>query len=131
MAIAAALFSGKLARRFGIKQIFLVGLAANIVSMALLFFSQYLTGQPLSAYVVLLAATTALGVGFGLTTSVLNTFSAAFFPQKVDSAVLILNALLGVGTALAPLFIAVFVGLGIWWGFANPCRRFANLPAII
>ena len=29
---------------------------------------------------------------------------------------LILNALLGVGTALAPVLVAIFVGLGIWWG---------------
>ena len=27
-----------------------------------------------------------------------------------------LNALLGLGTALAPVFVAVFVGLGFWWG---------------
>jgi fucose permease len=45
-----------------------------------------------------------------------NTFAAAFFPQKVDKAVLVLNALLGTGTALAPAFVALFVGLGIWWG---------------
>ena len=116
MAIAAALLSGTVARWFGIKRTYLAGLAANALSMALLFFSQYLTGEPWFAYIVLLAATTTLGIGFGLTTSVLNTFAAAFFPRKVDSAVLILNALLGVGTALAPVFIAVFVGLGIWWG---------------
>ena len=30
--------------------------------------------------------------------------------------VLTLNALLGLGTALAPVFVAVFVGLGFWWG---------------
>lgn len=29
---------------------------------------------------------------------------------------LVLNALLGLGTALAPVFVAVFVGLGFWWG---------------
>ena len=29
---------------------------------------------------------------------------------------LVLNALLGLGTALAPLFVALFVGLGFWWG---------------
>ena len=28
----------------------------------------------------------------------------------------LLNALLGLGTALAPVFVAIFVGLGIWWG---------------
>jgi predicted MFS family arabinose efflux permease len=34
----------------------------------------------------------------------------------VDSAVLTLNALLGLGTVAAPVFVAVFVGLGFWWG---------------
>ena len=29
---------------------------------------------------------------------------------------LTLNALLGLGTALAPAFVAIFVGLGFWWG---------------
>jgi predicted MFS family arabinose efflux permease len=28
----------------------------------------------------------------------------------------VLNALLGLGTALAPSFVAMFVGLGFWWG---------------
>ena len=46
----------------------------------------------------------------------INTFAAAFFPHNVDRAVLVLNALLGVGTALAPVFVAIFVGLRIWWG---------------
>jgi fucose permease len=45
-----------------------------------------------------------------------NTFASAFFPKKADRAVLVLNALLGLGTALAPAFIAIFVGVGIWWG---------------
>jgi fucose permease len=68
------------------------------------------------AYVVLLAATTFMGIGFGFTVPALNTFAAAFFPKKVDRAVLVLNALLGLGTALAPVFVALFVGFGIWWG---------------
>jgi fucose permease len=46
----------------------------------------------------------------------LNTLVEGFFPRSADGAVLLLNALLGVGTALAPLLIALFVGLGIWWG---------------
>ena len=57
-----------------------------------------------------------MGVGFGLTVPAINTLAAAFFPHNVDKAVLVLNALLGVGTALAPVFVAIFVGLGIWWG---------------
>jgi fucose permease len=65
---------------------------------------------------MLLVATGFLGVGFGLTVPALNTLTAAFHPQAVESSVLVLNALLGLGTALAPVFVAVFVGLGFWWG---------------
>jgi hypothetical protein len=46
----------------------------------------------------------------------LNTFTAEFHPGAVDRSVLVLNALLGLGTALAPVFVAIFVGLGAWVG---------------
>jgi fucose permease len=65
---------------------------------------------------LLLLATACLGVGFGFTVPSLNTFTAAFHPQGIDQSVLVLNALLGLGTALAPVFVAVFVGLGFWVG---------------
>src|SRR3954452_5482256 len=45
----------------------------------------------------------------------LNTYAEAFFPQRADGAVLALNALLGLGTALAPMLIEIVVGLGVWW----------------
>jgi fucose permease len=84
--------------------------------MAVLLLSQaVMTNRPL-AYGLLLLATASLGAGFGLTVPSLNTFAAAFFPAAIERAVLILNALLGLGTALAPVFAAVFVGLGIWRG---------------
>jgi fucose permease len=84
--------------------------------MALLFMSQFVMSNGRVAYGMLLLATASLGVGFGLTVPALNTLTAAFFPQKIDSAVLVLNALLGLGTVLAPVFVAVFIGLGLWWG---------------
>lgn len=84
--------------------------------MMLLVVSQFVAGTHALAYGILLAATAALGLGFGLTVPALNTLTAAFFPRKVDSAVLVLNALLGLGTALAPIFVALFVDLGTWWG---------------
>jgi fucose permease len=115
-AISASLLGAGLIRRLGIKRIYLLGLTANLVSMALLFLSQFVMSNGLMAYSMLLLATTSLGIGFGLTVPALNTFTAAFFPQKIDSAVLVLNALLGLGTVLAPVFVAVFIGLGVWWG---------------
>jgi fucose permease len=115
-AVAASLLGGRLTQRLSLKSVYLLGLLANIGAMALLLLSQFvMTNQPL-AYGLLLLATASLGVGFGLTVPALNTFVAAFFPQKVDRAVLSLNALLGLGTALAPVFVAIFLGLGWWWG---------------
>jgi len=116
MAILASLLGAGLTRRLGIKRIYLLGLAADLVSMALLLSSQFVMSNGLVAYSMLLLATTSLGIGFGLTVPALNTFTAAFFPKKIDSAVLVLNALLGLGTVLAPVFVAVFIGLGLWWG---------------
>ena len=115
-AIGSALLGAGLTRSFGAKRVYLLGLGANLLAMTLLFLSQFVMHTHILAFSVLLAATACMGVGFGFTVPAINTFAAGFFPQSVDKAVLWLNALLGLGTALAPVFIAIFVGLGIWWG---------------
>ena len=115
-AIMSALLGASMARSLGAKRIFALGLVANLLSMLLLVLSQVAIGHGSLAYLMLLLATTSLGLGFGLTVPALNTLAASFFPARVDSAVLILNALLGLGTALAPVFVALFTGLGFWWG---------------
>jgi len=115
-AIGASLLGGMLARRFSTKRVYLAGLLADLTSMVLLIVSQFFVSDHAIAYGLLLAATAFLGAGFGLTTPAINTLTAAFHPLAVDTSVLALNALLGLGTALAPVFIAVFVGLGFWWG---------------
>ena len=115
-AVASALVGAGWARRVGTRRVYLIGLAANLLAMSLLVVSSLFTSNEPVAYALLLLATTSLGIGFGFTVPALNTFTAAFNPTKVDSSVLVLNALLGLGTALAPLFVAVFVGLGFWWG---------------
>jgi MFS family permease len=116
MAILASLLGAGLTRHIGGKRVYLLGLSADLLAMMLLFASQFMTGNHALSYGFLLAATGSLGIGFGFAVPALNTFTAAFFPQKVDRAILTLNALLGLGTALAPIFASVFVGLGIWWG---------------
>jgi fucose permease len=115
MAVAAPLMGAGVGRRLGIKRVYLLGLVADLTAMGLLVASQFARGTEL-AYLLLLLATGSLGIGFGLTVPALNTYANAFFPLKADSALLILNALLGVGTTLAPVFVTLFVGLGIWWG---------------
>ena len=114
-AITAALLGATLGGRFGTKKVYVAGLFAGLVSMGLLLVSALFAGDA-GAYALLLLATASLGVGFGLTVPALNTLAAAFHPGAADRAILVLNALLGFGTVLAPVFVAVFVGLGFWWG---------------
>ena len=98
------------------KRVYLLGLVCSLVSMVLLMASTFVKTDQSAAYPLLLVATAFLGAGFGLTVPVLNTYSSVFHPASVDRSVLMLNALLGLGTALAPVFVAIFVGLGFWWG---------------
>lgn len=116
LAIASSISGPRLGRHLGAKTVFLCGLGANLASMALLIASQLIVGHHLLAYVALMIATSFMGLAFGLTVPVINTCAAAFFPESADRALLTLNTLLGLGTALAPVFVALFVGLGFWWG---------------
>jgi predicted MFS family arabinose efflux permease len=84
--------------------------------MVLLLVSTPMKTNQTAAYPLLLVATAFLGAGFGLTVPVVNTYTSVFNPNSVDRSVLTLNALLGLGTALAPVLVAIFVGLGFWWG---------------
>jgi MFS family permease len=116
MAVAAPLLGAGFVHRLGLKRVYQLGLLSNVAAMTLLVVSQFVRNPEPLAYGLLLLATASLGIGFGLTVPALNTYANVFFPQHVDSAVLVLNALLGMGTALAPLFVILFVGFGIWWG---------------
>jgi MFS transporter, FHS family, glucose/mannose:H+ symporter len=115
LAVLASGLAPKLARRWNLRRVLLAGIAGDIVSMALLALSRLLLGAPDMAFGVLLVATGALGLGFGATVMALNTYAEMFFPERADGAVLALNALLGLGTALAPVLVAIVVGMGVWW----------------
>jgi FHS family glucose/mannose:H+ symporter-like MFS transporter len=115
LAILTSAFAPRLARRWTLRRVLLAGLAGDVVSMVLLALSRLLLDTPDMAFGVLLFATGALGLGFGATVMALNTYAEAFFPNGADRAVLALNALLGLGTALAPVLVAIVVGLGAWW----------------
>ena len=115
MAILASSTAPKLARRWSLKRVLLLGLGADIAAMLLLAMSALVETKRGVAYGMLLGATAALGFGFGATLTALSTLAEELSPGREDRAVLTLNALLGTGTALAPALVAVFVGLGAWW----------------
>jgi MFS family permease len=114
--LGAGLLWPGLTRRAGQKALLLAGLLADLASMALLIVSWLVVHQHAAAFALLLGATACLGAGFGLSVPSLNTLTAALHPAAVDRSVLILNALLGLGTAVAPVFVAAFNGVGFWIG---------------
>jgi len=114
LAITAAALSPVWAKRWSLQRVLQAGLAANLLAMLLLVASQFVATSA-AAYPILLCATAALGFGFGSTVPALNTFAEHLDPARQDRSVLTLNALLGTGTALAPLLIALFLALGAWW----------------
>src|ERR1700728_1493229 len=106
--LGAGLLWPALSRRTSDKTLLLAGLLADLASMILLIASWLVVHQHAAAYMLLLGATACLGAGFGLSVPALNTLAAALHPAAVDKSVLVLNALLGLGTAIAPVFVAVF-----------------------
>lgn len=116
LSIAAATSNPTLCRSFSSKIVYLFGLLANLIAMLLLACSVTVIKDQTLAHSLLYVSTSFLGLGFGLTVPTLNAMMALLFPAQIDSKLLILNALLGVGTALAPVFIALFVAWGFWWG---------------
>lgn len=114
-AIAASFLGGRLSRWWGAKDLLLLGLMADAASMGVLLLSSLWIHESTVALPMLLMATALMGFGFGAVVPLLNTFIADFQPQRVDQSILMLNALLGLGTALAPALAALVVGPGIWW----------------
>jgi hypothetical protein len=92
----------KFAQHWNLKRALVAGVVANLVSMSLLAASKFPLTSPDAAFGLLLVATGALGLCFGATVLALNTYTESFFPGGSDRALLALNALLGVGAALAP-----------------------------
>src|SRR5262245_21873870 len=115
LAILASSLGPRLAHRWTLKRVLQTGLSADLLSMILLAGSRLAIGLPGLAYGTLLVATGSLGFGFGATLMALNTYAQELAPGCEDRSVLVLNALLGAGTALAPLFVAIFLGAGVWW----------------
>jgi MFS family permease len=114
-AITSSFLGGKAARRLGAKNVLMLGLGSDALAMAVLLLSSLVMHQSSLSMPLLLMATALMGFGFGGVVPLLNTYVAAFQPERIDQAVLTLNALLGLGTALAPALAALVVGPGIWW----------------
>ena len=132
-AIITSLLGARLAHRFSSEQVLLVGLAANVTAMVLLVITSGIRSDP-AAYPLLLIATAFLGAGFGLTVPVLNTCGCVPAGSRGQSCPCPRRTSRVGHCTLAPVFVAVFVGLGFWWGMpvlsTLLCSSCCCLPAL-
>jgi fucose permease len=111
----AALAGGALAKRLPLKRLLLAALLANASAQLALAASAGVAPQ--WTYLILLAATALLGLGFGLSSAPLNAFPVLLFPTRRDTAVVAVHTALGIGLAIGPLIAAPFLMHGSWWFF--------------
>ncbi|MCB0192017.1 MAG: MFS transporter [Anaerolineae bacterium] len=116
MAVVASSLTATLAGRYGMKWVIVIGMVLTALAMLLLVMSNFLIGVSNSAFICLLAATAAIGAGFGFTISALNAYAFDLFPGKEDSAVTAVHVMTGIGQVGAALILSLFMGLNIWWG---------------
>ena len=114
--IVTALLNAEFCKYFGANRTLAIGLGANFSSMALLTLSVLMMDSRELAYGMLMVATSCLGIGFGMVVPTINRIAEELWPKKSNEAVLTLNAILGVGTTLAPVLIALFSAMSFWWG---------------
>lgn len=128
LAVVGSIGGGSLARTLGLKPLLVLALIANVLSQLLLGASA--VGPPDTAFALVLLATGALGLAFGLNGAPLNGFPPALFPDRRDAAVVAMHTLLGLGLAVGPLVVAPFVASDLWMGFPLLLASLSLLVAI-
>jgi len=103
-AIIGAVAAGWVQHRLGMGRLFRLGLLSNLLALLLLVAAAHSNGS--LAYLLMLAESLLLGIGFGWTLAAINHYSAHFFCQSASTAVTLLNAVIGGATALSPLILS-------------------------
>ena len=111
-AVAGALAGGALARRIGMKTLLVGALLANAFSQLALAWSA--TQPPVAAYLVILAGTGAVGLGFGLLGAPVNGLPALLFPARREAALVAAHSAIGLGLTLGPVYASVLMAHKSW-----------------
>ncbi|RQP14107.1 MAG: MFS transporter [Chryseobacterium sp.] len=110
----AALATPFLVNHFGPKTILIIGSALMISSGSILWSLQFLPMQNGNLFTILLILVAATALGFGLSVTTLNPVAARLFPERQSSAILMLQFLVGVGTASSPLLMRLAGNTANW-----------------
>jgi fucose permease len=113
-AVAGAVGGGAVARRAGIKALLAATFVVNGLSQLCLAGS--LAVGHTAGFVLILAGTSFLGLGFGIGGAPLNSYPPLLFPRRRDSAIVALHTVLGLGMSVGPLLAAGFIRVHAWAG---------------
>ena len=114
-AIFASFFGGSIAKKIGIKSVFVIGQIFNILSMLLFAGSNLFLHNSAFSLPLFLTLMLCLGLGFGAALTALNAFAFFFFPSRPKTALTALHSCLGIGAAIGPTMFAFFLKHGVWW----------------
>jgi MFS family permease len=114
-AILASFFGGILAQKRSNKTLLLAAGILNTIAMGMVALSQATIHHRNLAFPFLLTSMAFMGAGFGTTITALNPCVLYFFPSKSSTALTALHACLGIGTAIGPLLLNLFISLKNWW----------------
>lgn len=114
-AVLASFLGGAIAKKIGIKTVFIIGQGFNILSMLLFAAANLYLKVPSSSFPLFLALMFCSGMGFGAALTSLNSFAFFFFPSRPKTALTALHSCLGIGTAIGPMAFVFFQKHGAWW----------------
>lgn len=106
---------GPFAKKYSVRSLLIPGVILNAFSMAGLAATEGFLEMHKTIYFMLLISMFFLGSGFGATLTSLNTLIIEQFPSHSATALTSLHAVLGIGTALAPKIVNLFVDIDRWW----------------
>ena len=113
-AVIATLFAASLGCRCRAETAYRAGLSCSLVAMALLIATERAERLPFS-YPLLLAATTFVGAGLGLSFPFVRCYAVGLHPLHARRQILLVNALLAAGMAATPSYALLTRATGAWW----------------
>lgn len=112
LALVGSVLAGGLSLRLGLTALARLALAAGVLAEAILAATPML--GPTAAYAAVLVAIGLAGLGFGLSSAPLNSYPGVLFPERRESALVVLHTLIGAGFAAGPLLAGAAMNGGQW-----------------
>jgi fucose permease len=110
--VLGSIVGPNLAQRIGLGATLSIAFVASTLAAFLLYASSTV-GHSL-ALPILLAGTAAMGTGFGLSAAPLNALPGRLFPKRMDTALLALHTVMGIGFSCGPFFAGELIRRNIW-----------------